>query len=87
MASPHREIFSVWAAEPKGAMSYRTGEFLSVRSNKQANKRANKQTASAVKKAQKLKKLSALQKSNLMHERDRVVEKYRKLKAGSLAKL
>jgi len=39
------------------------------------------------KKAQKLKKLSALQKSSLMHERDRVVEKYRKLKAGNLAKL
>ena len=47
----------------------------------------SKSVGSAVKKAAKLKQLSALQKVNLMNERQRVVDKYRKLKAGNLAKL
>lgn len=40
-----------------------------------------------IKKAGKLKNLSALQKSNLLNERQRVVDKYRKLKSGNLGKL
>ena len=40
-----------------------------------------------IKKAGKLKDLSALQKSNLLNERQRVVDKYRKLKSGNLGKL
>ena len=47
----------------------------------------SKSVGLAVKKAAKLKQLSALQKVNLMNERQRVVDKYRKLKAGNLAKL
>lgn len=40
-----------------------------------------------LKKTIKMKKMSALQKSNLMHEREKVVAQYRKLKAGNLGKL
>lgn len=42
---------------------------------------------SAIKTTKKLKQLSALQKSNLINERQRVVDKYRKLKGGNLNKL
>ena len=58
------------------------------KNNNNNGKDANKKSGpAAVKKAQKLKKLSALQKSNLLNERQRVVDKYRKLKSGNLAKL
>merc|ERR1712002_601431 len=51
------------------------------------NEGKNKSNSRPIKKAQKLKTLSALQKSNLLNERQRVVDKYRKLKDGNLNKV
>lgn len=55
--------------------------------NEQNKKNVSKNKSGSIKKTQKLKQLSALQKSNLMSERQRVVDKYRKLKGGNLNKL
>ena len=81
-------------APPTITVKPRKAEMKDARSNLllsslvQNNKKgANKNKDNSIKKAQKLKKLSALQKSNLMNERQRVVDKYRKLKGGSLNKL
>jgi len=61
---------------------------LNKNSSKGPNQKKDvKSRGGSIKKQQKLKELSALQKSNLMNERQRVVDKYRKLKGGNLNKL
>lgn len=57
------------------------------RTNKGKNDKGGYGKSRPEKKTQKLKNLSALQKSNLLNERQKVVDKYRKLRMGNLGKL
>merc|ERR1719193_1350401 len=79
-------------AKPRKAemKDVRNNLLLSTMVQNTNNKNRNnegKNKSNSIKKAQKLKTLSALQKSNLLNERQRVVDKYRKLKDGNLNKV